>query len=154
VAASAASRCFGVRPKQLEMIRDALRHREAYFRLAAARNPLPPPPATSEAGSSRRSSSGSRRVRAGAAPPPVFASSGSLTLSQGHLNLDASATQSADALSTQTAGDYRKLRFALSRQQALGDDLTLGLSFSGQWTDQNLDPSEKFFLGGSTGVRA
>lgn len=82
------------------------------------------------------------------------ASSGSLTLSQGHLNLDASATQAADALSTQTAGDYRKLRFALSRQQALGDDLTLALSYSGQWTDQNLDSSEKFFLGGSTGVRA
>ena len=82
------------------------------------------------------------------------ASSGSLTLSQGHLNLDASATQATDALSTQTAGDYRKLRFALSRQQALGEDLTLVLSFSGQWTDQNLDSSEKFFLGGSTGVRA
>jgi hemolysin activation/secretion protein len=82
------------------------------------------------------------------------ASSGSLTLSQGHLNLDASATQASDALSTQTAGDYRKLRFALSRQQALHDDLTLVLSFSGQWTDQNLDSSEKFFLGGSTGVRA
>ena len=82
------------------------------------------------------------------------ASSGSLTLSQGHLNLDASATQSADALSTQTAGDYRKLRFALNRQQALGDDLTLAVSFSGQWTDQNLDSSEKFFLGGSSGVRA
>ena len=82
------------------------------------------------------------------------ASSGNLTLSQGHLNLDASATQAADALSTQTAGDYRKLRFALSRQQALNEDLTLALSYSGQWTDQNLDSSEKFFLGGSTGVRA
>lgn len=82
------------------------------------------------------------------------ASSGSLTLIQGHLNLDASATQSADASTTQTAGDYRKLRFALSRQQALGDDLTLAVSFSGQWTDQNLDSSEKFFLGGSSGVRA
>ena len=82
------------------------------------------------------------------------ASSGSLTLSQGQLNLDASATQAADAQSTQTAGDYRKLRFALGRQQALGDDLTLVLSYSGQWTDQNLDSSEKFFLGGSTGVRA
>ena len=82
------------------------------------------------------------------------ASSGSLTLSQGHLNLDASATQATDALSTQTAGDYRKLRFALSRQQALGDHLTLVLSYSGQWTDQNLDSSEKFFLGGSSGVRA
>ena len=82
------------------------------------------------------------------------ASSASVTLGQGHLNLDASATQVTDAQSTQTAGDFRKLRYALSRQQSLGDRWTLWVSAAGQWTDQNLDSSEKFFLGGSTGVRA
>lgn len=79
---------------------------------------------------------------------------GNLTLTQGHLLLDAYAAHAADAATVQTAGDYRKLRYALSRQQFLTDDLALLASWSGQWTDQNLDSSEKFGLGGSTGVRA
>jgi len=82
------------------------------------------------------------------------ATTANLTLVQGHLNLDASPTRSADALSTQTAGDYRKLRFSVARQQALGTNVTLSLQATGQWTDQNLDSSEKFSLGGSAGVRA
>lgn len=82
------------------------------------------------------------------------ASSGNLTLSQGHLQLEGAAQQATDALSTQTAGDYRKLRYSLARQQTITDALLLLMSFSGQWTDQNLDSSERFSLGGSTGVRA
>jgi hemolysin activation/secretion protein len=78
----------------------------------------------------------------------------SLTLTQGHLLLDAYATHASDAATVQTAGDYRKLRYALSRQQVLTYDLALAVSWSGQWSDQNLDSSEKFGLGGSAGVRA
>lgn len=82
------------------------------------------------------------------------ATSANLALVQGHLNLDASPNRTADALSTQTAGDYRKLRFGAGRQQSVGANVTLSLQVSGQWTDQNLDSSEKFSLGGSAGVRA
>ncbi len=82
------------------------------------------------------------------------ATSGNLTLSQGHLQLEGAAQRATDALSTQTAGDYRKLRYSLARQQSITDALLLLVSLSGQWTDQNLDSSERFSLGGSTGVRA
>ena len=80
--------------------------------------------------------------------------SGTLTLTQGHLALDSYDNHAADASTLQTAGDYRKLRYALSRQQFVTPDLTLLASLSGQWTKQNLDSSEKFGLGGSSGVRA
>ena len=78
----------------------------------------------------------------------------SLTLTQGHLVLDSYAGHAADASTLQTAGDYRKLRYALSRQQFIAPDLALLASWSGQWTDQNLDSSEKFGIGGNAGVRA
>jgi len=80
--------------------------------------------------------------------------SGNLTLTQGHLALDSYDNHAADASTLQTAGNFRKLRYGLSRQQFVRSDLTLLASWSGQWTDQNLDSSEKFALGGSTGVRA
>lgn len=87
-----------------------------------------------------------------------FAGGGStnanLTLTQGHLILDSYAAHASDAATVQTAGDYRKLRYSLARQQFVTPDLALSVSWSGQWTDQNLDSSEKFGLGGSTGVRA
>jgi hemolysin activation/secretion protein len=80
--------------------------------------------------------------------------SGNLTLTQGHLALDSYDNHAADASTLQTAGNFRKLRYGLSRQQFVRSDLILLASWSGQWTDQNLDSSEKFALGGSTGVRA
>ena len=80
--------------------------------------------------------------------------SGNLTLTQGHLVLDSYPNHAADASTLQTAGNFRKLRYGLSRQQFVTSDLTLLASLSGQWTDQNLDSSEKFGLGGSSGVRA
>ncbi len=80
--------------------------------------------------------------------------SANLTLTQGHLVLDSYPGHADDASTLQTAGDYRKLRYALSRQQFVAQDLILLASWSGQWTDQNLDSSEKFGLGGSAGVRA
>ena len=40
------------------------------------------------------------------------------------------------------------------RQQQLSPSWSIYSAFSGQWADKNLDSSEKFFLGGSSGVRA
>ncbi len=82
------------------------------------------------------------------------ANSASLALSRGNLNLDDSPNRATDASGPQAAGDYAKLRYSLSRQQVLGDDLTLFAAFSGQIASKNLDSSEKFILGGATGVRA
>ena len=78
----------------------------------------------------------------------------SWTMTAGKLNLEGSPTQATDASTTQTAGDYRKIRYAISRQQQLASGLSLYAAFSGQWAHKNLDSSEKFYLGGSSGVRA
>jgi len=78
----------------------------------------------------------------------------SLVLSGGVINLQDSPNRDADADTTQTQGHFYKVRYSLSRQQQLSDNWSLYGTFSGQWSDKNLDSSEKFYLGGSTGVRA
>jgi hemolysin activation/secretion protein len=50
-------------------------------------------------------------------------------------------------------GRYTKLYVSANRLQNLTPELTLVLSASIQSTQQNLDSSEKIYLGGSTGVR-
>jgi hemolysin activation/secretion protein len=53
------------------------------------------------------------------------------------------------------AGAFRKLSWTLSRQQALGNDLSLLVALTGQNTgDKVLDGSENFSLGGPNAVRA
>jgi hemolysin activation/secretion protein len=51
-------------------------------------------------------------------------------------------------------GNFNKTRYNLSRQQMVTDDVTLYGALSGQQTNKTLDSSEKFYLGGSSGVRA
>ncbi len=72
----------------------------------------------------------------------------------GHVDLSGSPNEAQDAASTHTQGRFLKLRVALSRQQAFTRDLSGSLSLSGQMATKNLDSSERFFLGGNTGVRA
>jgi hemolysin activation/secretion protein len=78
----------------------------------------------------------------------------SVVLTEGKLNLSGSPTEASDASTTRTAGAYSKVRYALSRQQQVSTGLSLYGSLSGQWAGKNLDSSEKFYLGGSSGVRA
>ena len=80
--------------------------------------------------------------------------SGNLSMVAGQLDLNRSPNQAADLNTSHTAGRYSKLRYSLSRQQVLTPKLSVFASLSGQWADKNLDSSEKFSLGGSTGVRA
>ena len=82
------------------------------------------------------------------------ANSVSVSLVDGRLNLDGSPNQVADAATTQTAGHYDKLHYSASRQQVITDTVSFFGSLSGQATRKNLDSSEKFYLGGSGGVRA
>lgn len=77
-----------------------------------------------------------------------------LGLTMGQLNLDGSPTQAIDALGARTEGAYSKLRGTLSRLQSLSTSWTLQLSHTAQWSRQNLDSSEKLFIGGPDSVRA
>jgi hemolysin activation/secretion protein len=74
------------------------------------------------------------------------ANSAGLTLSAGRLH----SQVQAEAMQ----GAFSKLRYQLRRQQVITSTLSAIAMFSGQWADQNLDSSEKFYLGGANGVRA
>ncbi len=82
------------------------------------------------------------------------ASSASLNYTDGSVDLEGSPNKVSDSITTNTAGHYGKLRWSLSRQQTLTDQLSFTALFSGQVAGKNLDSGEKFYLGGSSGVRA
>jgi hemolysin activation/secretion protein len=82
------------------------------------------------------------------------ANTAGVTLATGNVDLGGSPNQAADAATTRTAGWYGKLRYSASRQQVITEDVSLFAALSGQGANKNLDSSEKFFLGGPTGVRA
>ena len=79
---------------------------------------------------------------------------GSLGLSAGNLHIDSPIAAALDALGPKTEGGYAKWPWSLERQQAIVGNLSLRAQLRGQWTDKNLDSSEKFSLGGANGVRA
>jgi hemolysin activation/secretion protein len=78
----------------------------------------------------------------------------SLLVSSGYLDLRDSPTESSDASTTATNGTFTRLRYSASREQGLGQGFSLFTAINGQTADKNLDSSAKFYLGGSTGVRA
>lgn len=78
------------------------------------------------------------------------ANSGALTLIGGRLSQGAlDVGENPDV-----AGRFGKLRYSLSRQQVLSPRLSLMGMLNGQHTNKDLDSSERFYLGGPTGVRA
>jgi len=79
---------------------------------------------------------------------------GSLGWTHGRLSLDGAAQQSIDALTARTAGSFNKVNLDVTRLQALPGGFTLSARVAAQWAGKNLDSSEDFVLGGSTGVRA
>jgi hemolysin activation/secretion protein len=82
------------------------------------------------------------------------ANNASLTFTMGQLDLGGSPSQPADATGVHAEGPFNKLRYSISRQQVLDQNLSVYAALSGQWADRNLDSSEKFYLGGAAGVRA
>jgi hemolysin activation/secretion protein len=78
----------------------------------------------------------------------------SVGVTAGKLNLSGSPTEASDASTTRSAGEFTSMHYNASRQQQLSPTVSLYAAFSGQWADRNLDSSEKFYLGGSSGVRA
>ena len=78
-----------------------------------------------------------------------------IMVTAGSLDLSRLADDAAlDAATARTDGRFAKLSLDLRRDQAITGNLFLRGRFSGQWTNVNLDSSEKFALGGAYGVRA
>lgn len=83
----------------------------------------------------------------------------SLNIARGRVNLNGSGSadfnqQQTDFEGANTQGYYNRVKWNLSRTQFLSDTWSLSLDASGQMANKNLDSSEKFYLGGSSGVRA
>jgi len=78
-----------------------------------------------------------------------------VNITSGDVDLGANPTnQLTDSNGPRTEGSYHKWGANLARLQRLSDKATLWASMSGQYASKNLDSSEKFSLGGPTGVRA
>ncbi len=84
----------------------------------------------------------------------VGTSIASVGLHTGEVRFDNAAAQTADASSAQTQGNFSLVRLGIERNQALGTQSSLWVSFNGQWAQNNLDASQKFSLGGARSVRA
>lgn len=72
----------------------------------------------------------------------------------GLLDLNGSPNQPADAITVQANGHFNKVRYTFGHQEEITNGWSIYSVLSGQWANKNLDSSEKFYLGGSTGVRA
>lgn len=77
-----------------------------------------------------------------------------LAATVGDLAIDSPEALVIDRASARTEGGYEKWVGDLRRLQAITADTTLLLSATGQWAGKNLDSSEKFVLGGASGIRA
>jgi len=81
-------------------------------------------------------------------------STGNLLVTHGRLGFDNGAAQVADAASAKTQGTFSKWNLNLARQQQFATADGVYLSFAGQWTNDNLDSSQKMIAGGPYTVRA
>jgi hemolysin activation/secretion protein len=72
----------------------------------------------------------------------------------GELKFGNAALEATDFAGRKTRGLYGKTNISLSRLQAVGERLAFYGAYSQQFTNKNLDPSEKFSLGGPNAVRA
>lgn len=88
----------------------------------------------------------------------AFAGGGinSLSLSAifGQLDIKSPSALVIDNASAKTNGNYARWAYNLARLQRISDSNNVYVSVSGQEASKNLDSSEKFALGGATGVRA
>jgi len=78
---------------------------------------------------------------------------GSISWTHGDFTV-ATANRATDSATAKTAGSFDKFNLDLFRLQALPANFTLFGHVSAQWAGNNLDSSEKFGIGGLSGVRA
>jgi hemolysin activation/secretion protein len=82
-------------------------------------------------------------------------STGTLSTTIGRLDRSRlESDQKTDAASADSSGTFHKVNLSAARLQRLTSDFSLFGSFNGQYSDQNLDSSEKIILGGPSGIRA
>lgn len=77
----------------------------------------------------------------------------SLSFTPGRLGFDNAQAHAADASTVKTAGAYTRWNATLARLQTLTPTMRLYASLSGQYSPDNLDPSEQFLLGGANSLR-
>ncbi len=77
-----------------------------------------------------------------------------VSVSRGDLDIQSPLPRAIDAMTARTQGGYGKLWFNVSRVQRVTDNLSVSAALTGQLASGNLDPSEKFVLGGMDGTRA
>ncbi|WP_310449664.1 ShlB/FhaC/HecB family hemolysin secretion/activation protein [Sulfuritalea sp.] len=94
--------------------------------------------------------SGDFRDRVGGGGINVF----NIAYTLGELKFGNAGLEAADLAGRKTKGLYGKTNISVSRLQAVAERLALYGSYSQQFTNKNLDPSEKFSLGGPNAVRA
>ena len=94
--------------------------------------------------------SGDFRDRLGGGGINVF----NVAYTLGDMKFGNAGLEATDLAGRKTRGPYGKTNLSVSRLQAVGERLALFGSFSQQFTNKNLDPSEKFSLGGPSAVRA
>ncbi|NCW64090.1 MAG: ShlB/FhaC/HecB family hemolysin secretion/activation protein, partial [Betaproteobacteria bacterium] len=70
----------------------------------------------------------------------------------GDVDLGGSPNKSSDASGANTQGNFTKLTMNYSREQYIDADWSVYGRVNAQWSDQNLDSSEKIYLGGPNGV--
>jgi hemolysin activation/secretion protein len=94
--------------------------------------------------------SGDFRDRIGGGGINVF----NLAYTLGDLKFGNAALEATDNAGRRTKGLFGKTNITLSRLQAVADRLAFYGSYTEQFTNKNLDPSEKISLGGPNAVRA
>jgi hemolysin activation/secretion protein len=78
----------------------------------------------------------------------------SLEYTRGKLDIEDAASLAIDAASARTQGNFDKVVYWLSREQQIGGRWSVYARVTGQWATENLDSSEKLYLGGPAAVRA
>ncbi|MEO6986620.1 MAG: ShlB/FhaC/HecB family hemolysin secretion/activation protein [Paralcaligenes sp.] len=77
----------------------------------------------------------------------------SASFTPGQLSFDNAQAQANDVSGARTAGSYTRWNATLARLQTLTSATRLYASVSGQYSPNNLDPSEQFLLGGANSLR-
>jgi hemolysin activation/secretion protein len=81
--------------------------------------------------------------------------SASIDLDLGYANYDNSPARfKASKIQEDTQGRFNRLRWSINNTQFFTETISSVLKFNGQLSDSNLDSSQKFYLGGASGVRA
>lgn len=82
-------------------------------------------------------------------------STATVVLTGGNVDLSGlRAYKVADAAGPGTHGNFFRLTYSLARLQRLNANTSVYVSARGQMADDNLDSSQKFILGGPSGIRA